>query len=425
MPEYITYFKERAFSRLFCLFKEKYASLGRFSGKVKLTNLTEKESKAFTDFFGKTFLPKETIVISFKQFEQVMKQSIYQDFSWKELLENYFEEPLVTKKEQKRQEKENEFYYFEELIHSLEPSDGRKWLEQTHLCKNDTYQLLHKRYREDADLLRNDLIHIVQLINHLPYLKNETMSLALFSGKITKNPHFLDMGRRNNHLFLKALSDIKKVPNPKEHTDKLSLLLDVGIYPDALSNTVITYGLQGHEFLTICLSLNQPCILCLENLAFIKKIDSPEKKVFVFENPSILSDIIAQKLKCSVVITSGIPNLAVYKVLDRLVQHHNQLYYNGDFDPEGLIIAEKLKERYQSQLTLFKYEEKDYEYCKSGEEITESRMKKLNLIHSKELEIIKSKLLDTKCSGFQEKNISNIMKEMIQIKDCINDDQLS
>ena len=54
---------------------------------------------------------------------------------------------------------------------------------------------------------------------------------------------------------------------------------------------------------------------------------------------------------------SGSCNLIL---LDLLKENHT-FHYAGDFDPEGLLIAQNLKERYGSKLTLWNYQVEWYE----------------------------------------------------------------
>lgn len=408
-PDYLTYFEARAFDRLFHLFREKYYSLGRYSGTVKMTNLTKEESRDLSLFFGKTYQVGESITISFKQFEQVMQASKYQMFDWTTLLESYFEQTLKTKQECLEQAHNVEIHFFHQVLQQAEPGLGKQWLEACIHARGDTYQYLRKRYRSNADTCKADLQHIVNLLNYLSIHRDQVMALPMLAGTITKNPHFLDLGTKNSHLFLRALADIKGISCPKVHQEKISFLSEWGIYTDSLSNTVITNGLFGDSLFQTFYDQHQPLTLNLENLLVIDHVDTESKKVFIFENPSILNTMRDQKLSYPVVITSGIPNLAVYQLLDKLVASHNHLYYNGDYDPEGMMIADRLKRYYGEHLTLFQYDEQAYQACKSSEVITDSRLKKLDTVQCPELARIKQCLLTEKKAAYQEKNIEAIL----------------
>lgn len=116
-------------------------------------------------------------------------------------------------------------------------------------------------------------------------------------------------------------------------------------------------------------------------------------------------------LNYPIIITSGNPNLALFTLLNKL-EANNKLYYNGDFDSEGLLIADKLKQKY-TNLELFCYTSEDYKNTKANIKINESRIKKLNNIKIKDLYLIKELIKQNKCAGYQEKNIDRIRNFMI------------
>ena len=138
--------------------------------------------------------------------------------------------------------------------------------------------------------------------------------------------------------------------------------------------------------------------------------DTTTKKVFIFENPSILTEIISRNINASIIISGGFPNTSVYLLIDSLISTGNHIYYNGDFDPEGLIIAKNLKDKYQDNLTLFCYHKEDYHNCLSNKEISLKRLHKLQKITNIDLLEIKELLLKTKLSAYQENNKERIIE---------------
>ena len=84
-------------------------------------------------------------------------------------------------------------------------------------------------------------------------------------------------------------------------------------------------------------------------------------------------------------------------------------YYNGDFDPEGLLIAQKLKDKYDDLISSC-YDAGDYEACISSNKISNQSLKKLNNIHSDELLEMKELLFEKKQAAYQENNKENIIK---------------
>ena len=116
-------------------------------------------------------------------------------------------------------------------------------------------------------------------------------------------------------------------------------------------------------------------------------------------------------LNYPIIITSGNPNLALFTLLNKL-EANNKLYYNGDFDSEGLLIADKLKQKY-TNLELFCYTSEDYKNTKANSKIIESRIKKLDNIKIKDLYLIKKLIKQNKCAEYQEKNVDRIRNFMI------------
>ena len=60
------------------------------------------------------------------------------------------------------------------------------------------------------------------------------------------------------------------------------------------------------------------------------------------------------------------------------------LYYSGDMNPEGVSIAERLKQRYQDKVNFWRMDKVSYENSISNEDIS-SRLGKLDAIKSIEL----------------------------------------
>ena len=64
------YFKEHEeFERMMNALKNKYISLGRYSGTIELINLTECEARGLSKFFGQKLLIGQTFKTSFSKIE--------------------------------------------------------------------------------------------------------------------------------------------------------------------------------------------------------------------------------------------------------------------------------------------------------------------------------------------------------------------
>src|SRR5690625_2964527 len=126
--EAVQFFKsELAYGELFQEFKKKYESLGRIGGTVRVDRFSKRELKEIGKFFG---LPGEEMkkkgAIALIAFEEQMERTRFSSISLKRLLDAYFGETIISKKEQqqRREEKLREFF----LDHQEEYPNISFWL---------------------------------------------------------------------------------------------------------------------------------------------------------------------------------------------------------------------------------------------------------------------------------------------------------
>lgn len=406
MHDYTKYFKDNpGFERLLLRIYQKYQSLSKFTGNVKLSNLSIEEAKAFSRFFGVSYQEGSFAVVSLKKILSIMENSKYEDFNLGILIEEYFGIKLVTNKESKTYNEGVEDAFYAEIIGAGE-SLGSNWLKAVITNKLSPYKLIHQRYVQNKSFLRKDLINIIKLIDNLPKKK---VLLPIYASSYTKEPHYLDLDSKNSNLFFYALSYINNCSFPVTRTDKIRLLSSYNIEIDAISNYVVTYNLRANkDYINGFADNGETLILNIQNILNVE-FDTKKKVVFVLENPSILTEVISRNIDVSVIISGGFPNSSVYLLIESLLSTGNHIYYNGDFDPEGLIIASKLKERYGDSLTLFCYDKDDYLNCKSGKTISNIRLRKMEKICDAELLDIKELLFENKVAAYQENNKDSII----------------
>ena len=397
------YFKERrGFDRLFTLLKQKYISLNRFSGTVTLKNITEIESKDLSNFFGMTIEQGSTFKTSFAKIEKKLKETKYSDFTWDELFKNYFEKQIVTKKEKSEMFKKEETLFYQRILKQT-PEELKSWFETIIQSKNEISQIFLRKYKKNKQSFETELLNLLKIISKTK--ENNPTSLTILAST-SSNPHFLDLGTSTSNLFFKLTANYYKKKEPKTTIEKIKFLSDLNVYIDTLSNFVIIYNFKSDsELINTFTKEKQPLNLNLNNILTIGKIDTDLKKVLVFENPSMLP--VFAKYNIPIIISYGNPNFAFYKVIEKLIETKNQIYYNGDFDPEGLVIAANICEKFP-QIKLFCYQKEDYFNSKSKNLVSESRLKKLDNIKLPELKQIKELLKKEKSSAYQEKNIQNI-----------------
>lgn len=405
LAEYLK--SKNGLKRLINNLKDKYISLNRYSGIVKIDNITKEEANDLSDLLGKTYKEKDNIKTSFKEVQKKINDTKYRNFNWEELFKYYFNKDIISKKDIKQK---NSSTYNNFLNSILNNNLNNKYISRLKEITNNNcilYNYIKKLYNKNKLELEINLNNTFHLLNNLP---DKPLNLTLFAS-LTGNPHYLDLNTNTFNIFIKFICFIfsKNIPNNNDET--IELLSNYNIYVDYYSNFVITYNLCGNEILDNIKNNKQVFNINLSNVLNMENIDTLNKKVYIFENPSILN--ILKDLEIPIIITSGMPNMTLYKILDKLIINNNQLYYNGDFDPEGLIIAQKLKNKYPN-LQLFCYSNYDYNNCISKEIINNNRLNKLNNIKIKELDEIKKLLINNKYSGYQENNLDNIKNYILK-----------
>lgn len=141
--------------------------------------------------------------------------------------------------------------------------------------------------------------------------------------------------------------------------------------------------------------------LTMHTLGGLQTIRGAETGVYIVENPAVFSVLVEKYPERTFVCGNGQLKLAVLLLLDKLSEN-NQLYYSGDFDPEGLQIAQNLKRRYGEKLVLWNYRVSLYETYQSEVVLSEMRIKKLDKIVIEELQEIKRAMQKDKRAAYQE-----------------------
>lgn len=443
LQECLDYFRKRpAFRKLFEGMREKYASLGYLGGTVILDSLTQEEKRVLGGFFRKDYQGKKRVSISAKQFCSCLAESRFAGIPPESILEAYFGEPLIAKKEERQRDERQRETFFRELIAAYKGTIGGKWLEAVLKERKKGYYIFRRKYRDDPEKLRDITRRVMNGINSLslPAIgrhlsttfgeidleedknkksKRNMRSLAVFAAEASGNPHSFDSGTTEEKLLFAFLSDyFSRSDDPEEPAllseteQKNRLLFQAGILKDDLSNMTLAYGIRGwkndgelHRGLEGYFQENEPAQITLRTLGNLCYANAQQEDVYVLENPAVFSAVIEKYPACAAVCACGQPGLATLILLDLLKENHT-FHYAGDFDPEGLLIAQNLKERYGSKLTLWNYQVEWYEKYLSDTVLEDFRLKKLEKIYLEELKEIKQCMQMEKRAAYQERMLS-------------------
>ncbi len=417
------YFKNNpGFSRVLIKIKDRYKSLGRVGGTVRLDNLTIEEKEALTGFLKKNYY-KDSISIKLDKFQEALDSTRFQGLDLIEVLEEYFGKKIITKKEKIAMYEKYKEDFLNNILDVINGTKAYDWLEFVIHSKENAYRSISQRYDKDKEGLEKDLIITSKAINNLPFLDNKIERLALFSSEIGKNPHLFDDNTECGNLLLYGIVYLLGLEYPENAEERTETFYKAGLIKDEISNFTICSGLLAygeggiHSGWEGFYNSREPLQASLWNLKEIEKVVSMNKKVFVFENPTVFSEVLHRtyRERPSLICTYGQVKLASLILLDMLVKEGTHIYYSGDFDPEGLVIADKLKNRYGENLTLWRYGIGDYNKSMSKEKINNSRIKKLKNLKNKELIGIGETIKHRGYAGYQEMIIDELVKDITNV----------
>ena len=258
------------------------------------------------------------------------------------------------------------------------------------------------------------------------------------TNKIDKN----DIEKSENENGAKKRLEIVNKRKTKTTEEIAEIYYNNNVLIDEMSNMVLVRNLvalkngQVHEGWQAFYNRHEAMQVTLYNLSQIdeistkidkyknfksNKVDETNSKIqnldkcLIVENPGVFTDIIQDSSLKSIpiVCTYGQVKLAGLILLSKLVEAGTQLYYSGDIDPEGMQIADKLKQRFRNNITLVGFDEKTYKKNKSKVILSEIRLKKLEGLKDEKLKEIAKILQQDKVAAYEELNIKEL-KEMIE-----------
>lgn len=409
--ECIDYFKSNiGFRRLFVGLREKYRSLGNLGGIIKLNNLNELEKDALSGLLRKDYYNRKSASIRVEHIFKALEDTRFQGVDLEEVVKGYFKGELISKREEKSLYDFQREDFYRNIILKFNNSLSSKWLAHTIENKSNAYRILNQSYERDREVLKEILFNVMEGINSLSFNTKEPIRLALFSSIVSKNPHKFDDGTLASSLLLYGIGYALGVDYPINAEERAETLYKAGIIKDEISNYTTLSGFTAHKDGEIhegwqgFYEKNEPVIISLWNLSQVDKIITQYKSIFVFENPTVFSEVlrILGHKKPALICTNGQLRLASLILMDRLAENIDYIYYSGDFDPEGLQIADKLKTRYGEKLLFWRFGIEEYESIKSSKKIESRRLIKLDKIKSPELQCIASHMRIEGYSAYQE-----------------------
>lgn len=413
--EALVYFKEDSgFDRLFNKLKEKFEIYEKeLAGTVIIDNPTSKEKEALSGFMKKNYSKSKNIQIKVARFQERLDDTKFAGIKVKVLVEKYFNMRIITKKHKRQVKQEKQEDFFNQLLKSQEGKRSYKILKEVMEERNETFGILKMEYNLHKEIAKNALVNACMAINNLP---NKKMSLPVFSAQILKNPHELDRTNITGRIFLSLLSKEQNMKKPRLIEELSEFYYNNNLLIDDLSNMVLCKNIIGKKEGKIHVGWkgfvdnNEPMQVTLLQLSNIDEVKLNLPYAIVVENPAVFSELSMSTRNIGLVCTYGQVKLSGLILLELLKKSGTQLYYSGDIDPEGIQIADRLKQRFKESITLFGFDEHTYIKNLSNVVLNKSRLKKLESISTQELKELADFLRFEERAAYEEKNIDAILK---------------
>ena len=412
--ECLTYFHQSpVWEKVLKGFRDKYSSYGRFGGKVVLKNLKVQDIEELEGFFGKSFHGQKSVTVSAEKFRQALKASCYKDIPPECLLENFFGGPLLGKQEQKllrEQEKEKIWQKF------LKDYKGTEIEKAAELLRNIVKDSDSQELAEWDRALRLG----AEMYNHLPYRQSDKLYLAVFAAMLTGNPHAFDNGTAAGNFLYQIIQMDLEIREIKIESSEIFLAykrqksyLMAGIMLDDISNYAMLYQVQAvkkdgnlHKGMEGFASEQHIVQVPLAVIAEWESLHCPQDEIYIVENPSVFAVLCGKEKSGNVrrayMCMNGQPKLAALIALELFAASGTAVYYSGDFDPEGLWIAQRLAIFYPGTFHFLNMDETSYLKCLSEEPISDTRLKQLDRITDSRLLGTVARMRIEKMAGYQE-----------------------
>lgn len=411
--------EEPGFLKLFHLFKEKYRSLGRMSGTVKISSFDERELESIAGFLGQS---KEMMIrkgtIALLDFERELASTKFGEYRLLPLLEEVLQEKILTKLEESELEQQEEERFFNSIHHS----NMEWWIDWIRTKKPDT-RWIWSLYQSDRIKLKEKIQMVCKAFSLL-LSDGEFERLPFFSQRITGNPHFFDQnevgGKLLAHCFFvhQMNSGNIEAVMPKGVEELNDLLAEYRIIRDDLWNFVTCQGLLAssngnvHPVWEAAAKTQTVMNVPMKELARMDRV-VPVKgtKVWVVENSSVASTLMDAVPGAAIICTHGQVRMAGWRLLDFLIDANCVLYYSGDLDPEGISIARRLQERYRENIVLWRMDQTSYLHSLSNEDIS-TRLTKLDRITAPEWQEVITLMKQLKRAGYQEALVAELISDI-------------
>ena len=407
---------DKRFSRIMDRLREKYRSYGEHKGNITLKDATADECEALNCFIlPKKYFKAPVITFSVKAFEEAISHTPYPRTTLKSVLESYYHEKIYTSSEKNNLEQKQLQEFIDRIKEKYSTDCCAEWLCHMSDTKKNGYPIFLNEYKADNRNAEILLENICQAINSRYANDFEPIQLAMLSAEITGNSHYFDFENSQGKLLLYVIAFYREKADFRTVEDRLWLYGSFGIETNSISGTVAVFGIRffddtgkAQTYLNGFADAKEPLLLCDRNMKNIIRCQSKNHIVYAVENPSvfsILTDYFSEiATDCGIICTFGQIKAVGMKLIGKLIENDCTVYYAGDFDPEGLQIADRLIAKFpKKRIIPWRMAVSDYVSIKKNTEILNpKRLALLDKITDERLFETAILIKQEKVSAYQE-----------------------
>lgn len=397
----------------------KKALAGYADGQISLTDATAEECAAAEGLLGHRFTPPK-LRYKISAFESALRVSIFAVEDMQQFWQRLDGESLIPHAAQKQAHRDVVARFFEREAAQPHGSAALAWLDTLAREKRAGFQILAPHIETDKEA-RRWLHEVCCTLDRLERsLRPE--ELALCSYAVTTDPHALDSDQSAGRLLLHALAHWKQQAFPQSGRDRAALYRQCGLLTDDLSSITVQRGLRllcpdgsEHPAYRLLRLQGSLCVLTASQLDKLKA-QSPTGQVYILENQMVFSSLCRwEGIRHPMICTSGQLREASWRLLDLLAASGCSFWYAGDFDPEGLSIADRLWQEYGSRVHMWHMGVEEYRQSQSDHvHLDDSRLTQLSNLRCPALHPLADALLQHRTAGYQEALVDLYLQDLQQ-----------
>lgn len=290
-----------------------------------------------------------------------------------------------------------------------------------------TKKLSEKQLSQWFEKGENTITSFKIVAKSLENLPTEYTRIPVFAYEQTGDPHAFDDNRQTGILFLQMLHALSKTPEAARDIsaveEKNQILNEFFLLRDDIMNNVAVQGLIAKNKGMLNEMWHQACLQeCSWNVPLkeILQMDTIQafqsNKVVIVENSSVYSILIELFPHTPMVCSSGQFTYAVWQLLNKLESSNTDMYYVGDLDPEGIVMAQTLIKRFPQHLHTLGMNLKNFQIAARSAEISEQRLKKLRVITNPKLLELANEITKTRQVAMQEGFLNELIAQLKQFR---------